>query len=520
MTINTKQHQQSKRSERGCIFLAIMWVGVVGMLFQSCIHELSTLKATRDLLTQYELQPRKEILTGTMESSSFDISTDEGRSGHVEVEKDSRQSTQQVTSSLLDVLRDATNDGISQMSKVVETGLVDSVWNPEKKGHLILHVGPSKTATTSLQTDLTMAEDRGWLGENNFHFAGRFYRPYISDNTGSLVMNRSESKLLEVARTMFREDDNDDATDFSAFRRELEAVYNEQMRATRVKDGPSTPLQTVILSDEVFGNMWLDPEIYETIRDTVSDEWQVTVVVGYRRFFEWILSSKFQRDRTDRTSAGGKERWPSEGGRALLPIFPDTLENDQWRQWYHYSDTILGAVRQTFPVRMINLHATDDASVLTQFLCDILDNADFACARSRERDVLEQTKLNTQEDSAVPSLYYDALATAAAEMGWIDEDAHSRQQLRNAIRLYQEETRGLTSDDLPELCPSSSELESLYERSLEFERLYIPSLLTEPAHREAFEAKIADNSYCWVDAATVLMDPQWKQFFHQFSVTT
>ena len=519
MSINNKQQQQSKRSERGCMILSIMWVGVVGLLFQNCIHELSTLKATRDLLIQYELQPRKGMTTGTTESSSSDSIIGDYSGRHVDVEQDGRQSAQNATSSLLDMLREATNDGISQISKAVGTGLTDNAWIPTKKGHLILHVGPSKTATTSLQTDLTMAEDRGWLGEDNIHFGGRYYRPFTSNITGSLVMNRSESKLLEVARAMFREGDYDEATDFSAFRRELEAVYNERVRVAGVKDGQPTPLQTVILSDEALGNMWLDPEIYETIRDTVGAEWQVTVVIGYRRFFEWILSSKFQRDRTDRTSAGGKERWPSEGGRALLPIFPDTLENDHWRQWYHYSDTILGAVRTTFPLRMINLHTTDDASVLTQFLCDILDNADFACARSRERDVLEQTKLNTQENSAVPSLYYDALATAAAEMGWIDEKSHRRQQLRNAIRLYQEETQGLTSDDLPELCPSSSELESLYERSVEFERLYMPSLRTELVHREAFEAKIADHSYCWVDAASVLTDPHWQQFFRQFSST-
>jgi len=220
----------------------------------------------------------------------------------------------------------------------------------------------------------------------------------------------------------------------------------------------------------------------------------------------------------------GKEYWPSAGGRALLPVFPDTLENDVWRQWYHYTDTLLETVGTTFPVRMINLHTSDDASILTQFLCDVLDEADYACGRSRQRDILEQTVLNTQEAAAVPSLYYDALATAAAEAGMIDEMAYKRKDIRNAIQVYQEEILGLTADDLPEVCPSREDLEALYQRSLEMERKYMPSLLSDEVegdleHRDGFEAKVADNSYCWVDATAILFDPQWQQFFAQFGTT-
>ena len=521
MNITNKDQQHVRRSDRGCLFLSIIWIVLNVGLFQSCVYELRTLKATRNFLLEHERQQQQ--LRGTVVSSP-DLVDSSGRSSVVNPEQDV-PSFQHATSSLLDVVREAANDGLSQISKAAQTGLIDSVSTPIKKGHLILHLGPSKTATTSLQADLTtVAEDLGWLGHDNFHFAGRYYRPYVSNTTGTLVMNRSESKLLQVARDMFR--DADDRVDCSAFRHELETVYEERLRVTNPIDDDVPPaLQTIILSDEAFGNMWLDPAFYETIRDAVSDEWNVNVVVAYRRLFEWILSSKFQRDRTDRTSAGGKERWPSEGGRALLPVFPDTLENDQWRQWYHYTDTILDAVGTTFPVRMINLHTNDDASILTQFLCQVLEKADFACAQSRERDLLGQTVLNTQENAAVPSLYYDALATAAAEAGWIDEMTHNRQTIRNAIRIYQEETLGLTSDDFPKECPLRDELAGLYQRSLEMERIYMPSLLAgydedgELNHHDAFKAKVAENSFCWVDAAAILLDPQWQQFLGQFSAT-
>lgn len=246
-------------------------------------------------------------------------------------------------------------------------------------------------------------------------------------------------------------------------------------------------------------------------------------MVGYRRFYEWIVSSKFQRDRTDRLSAMGKEYWPSDGGRALLRMIPDTL--DQWRTWYHYTDSILETVGTTFPVRFLNLHSSDESSsLLSQFLCDILDTADFACARSRERDlVTQQTAMNTQEAASVPSLYYDALATAAAAAGFVDEEAHKRCDVREAARAYQEETLGLTSDDLPEECPSRAQLEELYRLSVEMERAYMPSLLSDEDddlnHRDGFEAKVGENSYCWVNTTAVLTEVHWQKFFAQFSAT-
>lgn len=530
--VSKQQQQQTKRNERAWFYLSLAWVGLVFALFHGCVTELRTLQATKDLLLQMEQQQQQ------FHGSSDDqpVSSIASVVGSTNDSLELASQTSNTTASLLDTLREAPSDGVSQISKAVSTGLLEGeTTEAPKKGHLILHTGPSKTGTTSLQTDLTTAEDLGWLAKNDFHYAGRYYRPYFNKNKNRTVINRSESKLLTVARTMFQDDDS--ATDCSDFRRELEALYEELLlRAAAAKANAterdddvslssSSSVHTVILSDEHFGNNWLNPADYEAIREAVQDDWKVTVVVGYRRLYEWLLSNKFQRDRTDRLR-GGKEQWPSAGGRPLLPLFPDTLERDQWRQYYRYTDTLLQLVGTTFSKRMINLHASDDgSSLLTQFLCDALDGADYACARSRERDfAVEETVLNAREAAAVPSMYYDALATTAAEAGLIDEVAFQRKEVRNAIQLHQEETLGLTADDLPEVCPSREDLETLYERSLEMERLYMPSLLSDEAegdleHRDGFEAKVADHSYCWVDTAAVLSDPQWQQFFAQFGAT-
>ena len=131
--------------------------------------------------------------------------------------------------------------------------------------------------------------------------------------------------------------------------------------------------------------------------------------------------------------------------------------------------------------------------------------------------------MNAQESADVPSPYYDVIATAAAEAGLIDELANKRSDVREIVRAYQEEILGLTSQDLPQVCPSRAQLDELIELSVDMERAYMPSLLSDEdgdlEHRDGFEAKVAEQSYCWIDTNAILMDAQWQKFFDQFATT-
>lgn len=429
-----------------------------------------------------------------------------------------------------------------------------------RRRRLILHVGPSKTATTTLQTDLTRAQDRGWLHANRIVYMGRYYRPLFqppppprpSNSTGSsggtddgmrlLILNRSESNLLVEARRM-RHRRGRDTANFCCieFLNELEAVYQTARSEVRTPPDDDTEFAlTVILSDENFGNMWLDPSDYQAIAHaTQNSDWEVIVVAGYRRFYEWIVSSKYQRDRTDRIGQHGKELWPSfrddptlamiqKGfGRELLPMFPDTFSN--WRQWYRYTDSVYHHVNNTFPVRLINMHhtsteATTASSLLTQFLCDTISGADQACALSRQHDIListneSATKLNSQEQQTIPSLYYDALATAAAGHGLIDTEKYTRKFMREKIRAYHEETLLRKPNDLILQCPTQKQLDDLYTISLSMENRFISQLTSLDAvdHFEGFQAKVATGAYCWINTTTTLSETHWLQFFQQFA---
>ena len=369
---------------------------------------------------------------------------------------------------------------------------------PASLPRLILHVGPSKSATTTLQTDLTAALDEGWLTSE---YLGRFYRPYRAPSTNALMLNRSESPLLIAAREMLHSSQcrHPSRVCCSKFHNLLEA-YRKWNR-------------TVILSDEAFGNMWTDPAQFRAIQESLASEWRVTVVVGYRHFYEWILSSKYQRDRTDRIANLGKVQWPANGGgRSLLPMFPDTL-ND-WRQWFHYTDSIVHAAKASMEVRIFDLHAMTNASILTQFLCtaDLAD--DCVTSEQRDSDKSSVTIMNAQANTTIPSLYYDAIATMAAELRLVNTSLHQRSSIREAVRAFHEDKNGLGPNDLILQCPHQTELQKLLDYSLEMENLFF--VVPDPqAHVDGFWAKANSKAFCWVNASAVVQSKPWLDFFAQ-----
>ena len=157
----------------------------------------------------------------------------------------------------------------------------------QRRRRLILHVGPSKSATTSLQTDLTALQSA--LREDNYAYAGRYYAPFVHPKTGEYKLGRDESPLLVTAHNMLKHCDRHGGGEryqcCIGFARELDAYA----RRHRWVGG-------VILSEEPFGNQWRRTEDWRAIQrallmaggggdensTTANFKWEVTVVIGYR----------------------------------------------------------------------------------------------------------------------------------------------------------------------------------------------------------------------------------------------
>lgn len=424
-----------------------------------------------------------------------------------------------------------------RISEKVEKRKSPTGESTEKKGHLYIHVGPSKTATTTLQTDLTKFVKV--LEKENHYYLGRWYqhdeneslRWYQHDKNESLHQRVQWETLqalepaLDHRHTPCTLSPRSDC--LLEFKTKLDESYNSTIAHIQQQQDASkrSATLTFVMSSERLSNCWTSPEDYEAIRDTLSEDWDVTIVVSYRRFYSFIRSSKFQMDRVDRDGGkfGKKRLWPKSGGSHLNGYF--NVKNGQLRKFHVFTDTAVENAKKYLPVKMFypfNYDTASDAlinsteSVLTKFLCNILPHANDACSLSREIDANATTKMlnpRTDEDD----MLYDTIATKASDADLFNTTHYSRPEVRKAVRRFNEEELQQGIIDLDLDCPSDVQLLSLLEKSLMFEYKYAPDLAKDPRninkHLADFHALVEKRAFCWVDTDKILERTEWKNFF-------
>jgi hypothetical protein len=380
------------------------------------------------------------------------------------------------------------------------------------KTHLIFHVGPPKTGTTSLQTDLTHMQT--FLDQDDYFYAGRYYNSYHSTTTGDMILNRSDSVLAEKAKVMLKRR-------FCKLR-PMSACLEEFKTELQQYRGK----KNVILSNESWGSMvFKTREDYAAIQEALGDDWQVTVVVGYRPFFQWIRSDMFQRARMDML-VPWKTEWPTGSdntrGLPVRTLFPDYYKYDTWYNSApnppRFTDFVIRNAANSVHVRVMNLVDDDDReSLRTKFACHMLPNAPSTCAASRRLDQSEEggdrrwLNANNNKDLAVLHVHYDLLTT---------REQYSRVMVREALRNFTQGQLGATPMDFLLSCPTEQELENFLELSLELEKTCLGeewAAYTKAKSIAAFQADVEAKVFCTVDTDSNLRKEPWTSFLKQFS---
>ena len=84
-----------------------------------------------------------------------------------------------------------------------------------------------------------------------------------------------------------------------------------------------------------------------------------------------------------------------------------------------------------------------------------------------------------------------------------------------AIKNYQTETLGLSSEDFKLKCLSPDMLQRLLEKSLEYEKTVFPEL--DGSDLRADFEKQATTKLCIIDVEHTLGRSEWKEFFKNYT---
>jgi hypothetical protein len=399
----------------------------------------------------------------------------------------------------------------------------DTLPSPNGKPYFVIHVGPPKTATTTLQEEL-----HRWNSvlrqQDNYTYAGK-------------VLQRGKRRQKQ-----------------SAIWKGLQLQCQEQVYQSRVsiilsnKNTTNTPIcwknfvqelqrlrgQSIVVSDEVYSFKWgnfgqdsLSPWDWVSLQEALAKEWNIKLVIAYRRLYEWLPSVKQQTDRWA-PSKRALNHWPGDGGRAIQPLTeylrqqPSVHPKSTVKASFLFTDQLLDKFKEqvsanvTAQLQILNVHdAVESESVRTTFLCHVLPTATRACATSRHDDqtTTQQTRSNPQQ-----TVFYDVLVTAAAARGWIHIAHYKRHDVVLAAAQYQQKTLQLTDREFAMTCPTENELEALLHASLAAEAAVLPvhaARQQEEAHQHDFWTK--RHRFCWIETDAVLALTEWKTFFAQFA---
>jgi hypothetical protein len=380
---------------------------------------------------------------------------------------------------------------------------------PEKP-FLVLHVGPGKTATTTLQVDLTRPSFEACLAEDDYLYGGRFYmKPSQSSDGKWMEGPESFSQPLDTLRDiLIPAKARNTVSECSPTRPKCWKALQQQ-----ITDFAGD--HHIILSDEPLALRWT-PENAKFMKHAFRDVRDIRVVIGYRRFYDWLPSSIFQRNRKRLVD----KHWPSRGELAMLdPLWPLLgTSAEAWKErHYTFTDSLVQATHAaSLPHRILNMHYPT-STISSQFFCQVLPSASSCCQLAA--NATSSTIMNVRTEEQVHQLYFDTITTAAAAKGWIHKSKYSRPQVRDALKEYYHSQH---YDQWSLYCPTEQQLQLLYDQSFRMEQELIwptvdPELRyhLEEEHRSAFEGRVRDGAFCQLDLKASL--ETFRDFFRKYS---
>ena len=294
-------------------------------------------------------------------------------------------------------------------------------------------------------------------------------------------------------------------------------------------------------SDIVISNEWLNRKTSETGLVKILDGWDPTVVIYYRRFYDWIISSHYQWH-----FDFGVEYLETLDGRVRLIDFvrmfcgrlfdskTDFSPNDRdlgfvdltdfdtytYHMWKRYKTV----PQYDDKIKIVNFHDTD---VVKSFYCDVL-NAERACKTQTER-LAKDESMKTRAKSTT------ALIDLAIGLHWRDTNlltpVNGREESVEPITMkaltdtadkFKERmaAKGMKEEDLPKECLTNSEQARLLNVSLAYEKVLLPESYAsggEEEMRQHFAETLANDKFCSVDIDEVSTNPKWHFLFEEQS---
>lgn len=335
--------------------------------------------------------------------------------------------------------------------------IINRVKAQKKKNNLVLHIGPQKTGSTTLQDAWTE-----WTG-------------VLSQ---SLTKDNYRYRFIHPSRGFFRCELNDYGGYVNC---ESSPKLKGLIRKTK-NDG-----KNLLLSDEN-----LDDGFAETLRDVIDDDdWDV-IIDG--------TGHPYRKEHT---------LWPDQGGHHI-PTFSSWYK--EFTQYWdsselvskHRSIAFMNAYKPYFKNIVVhNMH--QDGDLMTNFMCDSVPDARHSCDQLKS-----QTNWSRRDNQSV-NLEYDILAVKAREKSFLMTSSYSRKEVGSKIGMFIKKTK----KQIPRVCDINM-IDEIRNWLLDSEKAMFHETWSDEKASElklSFDSSIGSGKICDIDFDQVFADEEWLHFF-------
>jgi len=321
--------------------------------------------------------------------------------------------------------------------------------NIHGKPQFIIHVGPPKTGTTSIQCGLAhMSEVLATL--DNYYYIGTQCHKRDKEHN---IEKKTGYKPLNPIYDMFIH---------------LEMAHPLPFSVQESLDHHYRQNHNIILSVEKFSAMRDTQGALENMRKVFDPEkWDVRIIIAYRRYFEWFPSQYNQE------VLGGRKR-----GEDHIPSFREYFlkKHNHWETGapierelqfsekhirFHPTISTLQTYASLFDVEIFNYYMQGD--LVTNFVCHAIPGAHQTC------DLLRQVSPNYHERKQVMNEGFVIAREAHDRNLFIEENEVQLDQVWVSIIQKKYESVIQKNGTIPQSCLSEQELEYLYKISIESE---------------------------------------------------
>ena len=426
---------------------------------------------------------------------------------------------------------------------------------------LILHVGPTKTATTTIQLQLLQHSDiqqalqmDGMLHWTKFNFRiVRAWKQNCFETQDSKQNSRNDSTIFSCSPAYVRKIQEEFAPPWLPF-----ATTNGDNEVLRFKN--TTNITTIIKSCETYSTLPNNTLTRHLMQDLIRKQYwndKVTILVVYRRFSNWLPSRYYQyrkyrmlhsnsRHYTDFSSKSGAWDQRTLGEFLMQEMVANEFRGDPgytyqiYSEWFgtqnvrvvymHDDHAKQQQLSQTPLLNQLDQGPNDNTKqiherkdVLEKFMCNAVASPK-ACDLTRRlnsQSVIENLNTNEEflfdEDLLVVHAYHQyGLLGGRASYSKSEYNNTQRFVRRHEARVilhtHMQEKR-ITMADLPQICLNKNELEVVWQRTWQTE-LMMARAMRRPSPDEMLLRQlfaVDQQRFCHVDAKRTMANDMWRK---------